>query len=866
MNNIKRLSLLTLCLLICAAPLSALIKSPPEKAILPNGLRVIVVEDKSLPLAAVGLMFNIHNLSQENCNSGLSRIYRSLLENSGFSGQTRFDFNADLEKVGIITDFGGSQEAFYVACQGNADQVVRMFETLNRLAFQLEPAAEEFTQAKNEALRFLKTSAKYPLSTGLLGRAIWKDLFPGKGADCHGPIDEEKLNRVDFANLKGFKSSVFVPNNAVMVVVGDVKASDIFKNSMQIFGQHQAAVLETVPAVSEAAPESRKTEEIEFYDIEETQVVIGFEAPSFTSTDMPVARLWKTAFDGVNSSWLETVVAKDFPELKDLHANYIPARETGLFAIGFSSREADVNRPINFILSSLANMFNDPPKGDDLRRLIEMQQLRDLEKRETRLERVYDLGLAELMSSYRIADGLASSYSRITAEELRRVAKNMFSSNRYAIRIAYPLKMQKAEDCPVQMKTLPNGVKIIANNFAGSEIVGLSLLFGIDSCTTDEKARKHARMVAEMVAAFVNDRDNRKFNRRLDNIGASLNAGFTSDYLVLSARTQKQNLGELAKVLRDLIRFPDYSEKFFKKSKEKMLNRVQDEKSSVLHIANRHLLEALYPGQSIYASDISPEEIEKISYKDVQNFYRQWAVGANLYVSVVGNFAPEKALQTLDEAFRDIPAGDALVRSQCPDWTGKPLEKTTVKRIALPSSAENAVIAVAFRMKPFLQIGDKDELREKFGANLVISHVLFSSSNAILAQELKKIEAYRGLIGNYHTTQSYAIFSFMAEVPVEKVEEAKALVEKVIAGIPQMNFSRDNIVAAGLNLRSLFNRMLEKSDNQSTILASFLYNGLKDDFLNEILGIYSAVSIEDVKKSAAQNFGTYFMLIGEPKP
>jgi len=61
MNIIKR-NIATLVLIsvfaLVAGNLFALVKSPPEKAILPNGLRVIVVEDRSLPVAAAGIIFN----------------------------------------------------------------------------------------------------------------------------------------------------------------------------------------------------------------------------------------------------------------------------------------------------------------------------------------------------------------------------------------------------------------------------------------------------------------------------------------------------------------------------------------------------------------------------------------------------------------------------------------------------------------------------------------------------------------------------------------------------------------------------------------------------------------------------------------
>ncbi len=865
MNLIKRFGVLTLvCLFLYSSQLLALIKSPPEKAILPNGLRVIVVEDKSLPLAAAGLVFDVQNIGHADCNSGFSKIYGSLLQNSGFNEKTRYDFNAELEQVGIISEFASSQEGFFMACQGNADQIGKIFEALNRLGFQLKPAADDFGQAKGEALRFLKTSRKFPLSTGLMGRQIYQDLFPHLAPECHGPIDEERLNRVDFSGLEGYINKVFVPNNAVLVVVGDVNASDIFKLSMETFGQYQAAIVETPTPAEPVTSESRKNEVVEFLEVDDTQVMIGFEAPSYSSPDMPATLLWKTALDGINSSWLESVVAKDFPELKDLHATYEPGKKSGLFTISFISREADVNRPVNFILSSLANMFSDPPKGETLRRIIEMQQLKDLEKRETRLERVYDLAVAEIMSSFRISDGLVSAFNRVTPEDMKRVARKMFSTSRYSVRIVYPLKMQKAQDCPVQMKTLDNGARLMVHNFAGSEVVGLSILFGIDTCSTDEKEKRMARVVAEMISSFINDRENRRFSNQLDNIGASVSSAFTGDALVLSARTQKQNLKELASLLREMILFPEYSDRFFKKSKERILNRLDDEKQSIVALHNQKIMQELFPGISSSMNSLDREDIEKLSFKEIQSFYRNWAVGANMCVTVVGNFDPGKVTEILKEAFRDIPPGNATSKSQCPEWVARPLEKTRVEKIAIPASSENASISVSFRMRPFLMINNPEELRTNFGANLVISHVLFSSSNAILAQELKKIEAYRGLVGNYLTNQNYAIFVFTAEVPKEKVEDARAVIEKVVASIPQLNFSKENITAAGLNLRSIFNRMLEKSDVQASVLASFLYNGLKENFLNEILGIYSSVTIEDVKKAAAENFNTYLMLIGEP--
>ncbi|MDD2998673.1 MAG: insulinase family protein [Candidatus Riflebacteria bacterium] len=871
MNIIKSkiVSVALLCAFsVISSSLFALVKSPPEKAILPNGLRVIAVEDKSLPVVAAGIVFDTRVFYRNNRNSGLGRVYRSLLDSSGLKNESRFDFNARLEQVGIITEFGGGQDMFYSACNGNAEHLNVILESLLNLGFNLKPTAEDFARAKSEAVRYSVSTKKYPRSTGFMERMIWKDIYPDGAAECNSPISEQMLEKIQFEDLDAFTSSVFVPNNAVLVVVGDISASDVFKTSMKLFGELQAVTVDASIDGDSVKPEPKKSgkiENIEYLDIEETEVLLGFEAPGYNDPEMSSAFLWQAALHDINNSWLEYTVKKDFPELKNLYARYIPGRDNGIFVIGFTTSEADANSSTNFILTALGNLYMAPPKGIELRRIVEMMQLKNLEKRESRLERVYDLGFSEIMGNFRTAEGIAAAYSRVVPDDMQKLARKMFSSDRYSVRIIYPLKYQKAEEIAVKMQVLPNGAKVIVRNFSGSEVVGLTVLFGMDACAGNDENKKLARLVAEMIAGYINDSDNRHLNNQLDEVGASVVAAFGGDSLVLSARTQKQRLPELLDFLKKLILKPDFSEEFFLRSKNKILQRIEEESSNADHIVFNQLLDGMYPGMNFYSADFLKNDLDKITYAQAGKFYREWAVASNMYISAVGNFDSNKALELISRAFADFPQGKIAEATHCPSWVGMPLDKTEVKEVKLPANAEYAHIAAGFRMKQFLKLESHDELRTTFGANSVLSHLLFVSSNALIAQELKKIDAYRGLRGGYNTNQLFSIFSFSAAVPVEKLDEAKRVIENVIKRIPELDISRDNIRSAGQKINSFFNRALEKSDAQSRVFATFLANGLKTDFLEEIIGIYGSVSIDDVKKAARENFNHYFMVIGRPE-
>lgn len=862
-NSIQ--GILLLFALLIPVQLCALVKSPPEKAILPNGLRVIVVEDTSLPIAAAGLIFDSAPYYMQRHNSGLGRIYSSMMKHSSFVDESRYDFNARLEGAGILTEFGGGRDQFYAACHGGSENVEVMIEALYKIGFNLKPVETEFSRAKEEALRFVQTSSRFPLTTDFLQRQVWRDLYPANAFACLGPIGPERLAQSEFSNLDEFVGSIFVPNNAVLVIVGDVKASDVFKSSMKIFGEQTAATVDTKSAVAvDAETKVRKSQKIEYLNIEETQVLIGFEAPAFSDREMPVAMLWQAALHEINNSWVEYSLKKNFPELREPFARYVPGIDRGIFVIGFSSREADVNRPINHILSALSNIHLAPPRGGELQKIVEIMQLKELAKKESRLERVFDLGRSEIMGSMGISEAITSSYNRVTPADMMRVARNMFNQGRYAIRIAQPLKMQKAEAVSVRARTLDNGTRIIVRNFSGSEIVGLTMSLSIDSCDDNQKMRSLSRMVAEMVADFINDKENRRLSSKLDDIGARLGAFFINDALVISARTQQQKLPELLVFLGELIRNPGYSDRFFERARQRVLQKHEEDFTNPLMIMMREMYEGLYPGMHLMLQNFNKAELEAISYKEIEEFYNSWAVASNLAVAVVGNFDSERTLNQVSQAFASLPKGAEVVPSVCPAWAGDPLPETRVKRVSLPANEEYAYISVGFRMPQFLNLDDKSKLYTNFGANTVFSHILFASNNAIIARELEKIDAYRGLGGTYQSNRLISIFGFTAVVPVDKVDEAKSVIEKIIKQIPQMQISQKEIHATGQKLRAYFNSMLEKSDAQATMLANFMTNGLKEGFFEEMLRVFNSITHDQIRHGAKSNFNNYLMLIGTP--
>lgn len=864
LNKIARL-LLCFVFILNYISLDAVVKFPPERAILPNGLRVVVVQDKSLPLAAGTILFDTSSFYYTNPNIGVDTIYTSLLRYAQTGQSSRFDFNEELESLGLLPEFGAYNDYIHASFDGSSEDVNTIIQALYSIGFDLQPSQEDFTRAKNTALRQLETNKRFPSASGLMERQIWSDLFGDEIPSCLAPICHEGLNSIEFSDVEQFQNEVFLPNNAVVVIVGDVNSSEIFTKCMEVFGELQASTKTTVTTICKGSAESSGTTyKVDYYNIDQTHVLLGFKAPCYTGRLMPATYLWQYLLHDINDSWLENNIGRNFPDLENVFARYIPLSQKGVFLVGFTSNNPNVEVVINRVLSSLSTLYVAPPRGGELQRAINLMQLDELETRESRMSRAFELGLSELKGTFRIADSFYTSLNRISQSDMTIAAQKVFSGGNFAVRIAKPVSQKELEESRVVSKKLENGASIIVRANPGSEFLGLTMVFGVDSCAEDDRERALNVLVAETISDYINDKDNRRVRNRLDEIGARLEAVYDGDAILMTARAQTHRLDNLLEFIGQFLNRPAYPRPFFERARKRMIEQRQQQSLVPSTIIRNKLMDKMYPGMNVGLNEIDAELLELITFEEVQEYYRKWAVASNLSVAAVGNFSPEATLKSLKNTFGNLESGKRTQTSTCPIWAREPLEKTSIIRVELPPSETEAIIAVGFRMKPFLDVQDPEELYYIFGANSVLAHILFISSNAIVGQQLRDIDALISLNGFYRTNNLISVLGFSTSVAVEKVDESVEIINNLLESISEMDISEGDILKAGRNISSFFNRTLQTSDAQAATLARYFWYGLKEDYLDQLLETFSKTKPEHVIKGARRNFDNWLMIIGVP--
>lgn len=215
----------------------------PERFTLKNGLTVLIVENNKLPRAAVSLSLDNAPIAEGEL-AGVSSMTAALLG----KGSTTIDkdsFNEEVDFMGATINFG-SQSA---SASSLSRYFGRVLELMADAALHPNFIQDEFDKERDIVLDGIKSSEK---SVTTAARRVENLLAFGKDHPYGEFVSKESVERVSLADVDAFYKRYFLPNNAYLVIVGDVDAGDLKKQVKKLFGKWKKGDLSTdaVPEVS----------------------------------------------------------------------------------------------------------------------------------------------------------------------------------------------------------------------------------------------------------------------------------------------------------------------------------------------------------------------------------------------------------------------------------------------------------------------------------------------------------------------------------------------------------------------------------------------------------------------------------------
>ena len=199
----------------------------PQSFVLKNGLKVMVVENHKLPRVSFTLTLDNPPFAEGN-KKGVDDLTSSLVGNG--SQKTPKDvFNEEIDFLGANINFS-SQGASASALSKYSGRVL---ELITEGALFPLFTQEEFDKDKAKMIEGLKANEK---SVAAISSRVVDVLAFGKNHPSGEYVSEETLKNVTLADVQNNYATRFVPENAYLVIIGDVKFKETKAAVEKLFG------------------------------------------------------------------------------------------------------------------------------------------------------------------------------------------------------------------------------------------------------------------------------------------------------------------------------------------------------------------------------------------------------------------------------------------------------------------------------------------------------------------------------------------------------------------------------------------------------------------------------------------------------
>ena len=418
-----------------AAPLfsSGLLAQAPkiafEKYTLPNGLTVILHQDKSAPVVAVSALYHVGSKNEDTARTGFAHFFEHLMF-EGSDNVKRGDFDKYTSNAGGYNNANTSQDRTYY---------FELFPS-NQFALGLWLESERMLHAKiedvgvNTQKEVVKEEKRQRIDNqpyGTIIGEIFKRAF--KLHPYHWqPIGSlEHLSRAKLQDFIDFYKTFYVPENCVLSLAGDIDIPQV-KQQIEAYFASIPKGVKPVPRPSIAEPAlGGEVRDVIEDNIQLPAVVQAYRSPKQGSDEYYAFNVLSTLLSGGNSSRLNKAIVDEKQLAVQAGAFNYALEDAGLFITygiaNMNIKPEDLEKEIQVVVDGVKT------------KLVEEREFVKVKNQITTdfvNKNASMAGIAETLANYQVYFGDANlinteinRYNKVTREDLMNVAKKYLNKD-----------------------------------------------------------------------------------------------------------------------------------------------------------------------------------------------------------------------------------------------------------------------------------------------------------------------------------------------------------------------------------------------------------------------------------------------------
>ena len=666
---------------------------PIDAYTLPNGLKVVLHRDPSVPRVTVCVAYHVGSKNESSGRTGFAHFFEHMM----FRGTKNVpNYDIPLQETGAQSNaFTTEDMTVYFETVPSAFLDRALYLEAERLAFLPTALEQAKFDTEREVVKNERRQSVDNVPYGLAEEAILSHVFPAGHPYSWSVIGSMKdLGSASLADLRRFFGEFYTPNNASLCIAGDFNP-ELARQAIALYFSPIPPGPPIRPVVA-ATPALRSGSALKETDkVTQPRVYWAWPTVEDDHPDAPALHLLASVMTDGEASRLYRSLVEDARLVSDVDADSDTKEVAGYFSLEATAAEGKTLEQVEAALTSaLKNLEDHPPTAAELSRAQAKFE------RQTFDRLTSPLGRATMLATDFVEKGRPdfyrtdyARYAKVTPTDLARVARQYLAQPHFTLTVSPAAPGQpKSEAKPAGplpgsvdpnaqtpprsiaagpdwtqlpgpigspawvppryvRTTLSNGIDLWAVPWRTLPIIEARLILPVGTGDDPKGKSGLARLTATLLDNGTKTKSNSELTEELDALGASLATGASADStsvaLTVLARNFKGALGLVGQVLTA----PRFDPKDFDLERGLQLDEIRKGPDSPSWIARRAQQALLYGQDHPYGNPAQgfEETVKAITLDDVRDFQGRFAANRAKLI-VVGDIEPRALVALLEES------------------------------------------------------------------------------------------------------------------------------------------------------------------------------------------------------------------------
>ena len=885
-----------------SVPIPSLVKQvsiPHTTFKLKNGLTVIVHEDHKAPVAAVTVWYNVGSKDEPKGKTGFAHLFEHLMFNG--SENLPGDYFNYLQEIGA-TDYNGTTNTdrtnyFETVPAGALERAI--FMESDRMGHLLGAVTQGVLDNQRGVVQNEKRQGD-SRPGGLVQYQMFGNLFP-EGHPYHHTVigSMADLDAASLADVKQWFVDKYGPNNAVLVVAGDVKPDEVKQLAEKYFGPIPAGPVNH-PAMA-TVPTLAKAKYVDMKDhVATVQLQRYWAVPGLLDKQLAALDIGASVLGGLASSRLDKILVRDEQLAVAVVAQMYAMQRDGIFNVTAYVKPGVDPKVVSKRLDEImADYIAKGPTADEVQRAV----MSEVSNRIRGLEEVGGFGgkavsLAEgqtFAHDSNFYKKTLASYAAITPAAVRtamqkwltRPALNITLSpgDRPAYQEAKAVEPPKSDESKTEGAVkgdrqippvgqlaslefpdivhakLSNGIPIEYAQRTAVPITQIALAFDAGTAADSPRQRGLAAMTTDLLDEGTSSLNSQQFAEAEERLGADVSAGNAGDRSYVTVNALSPNLAPSLDLLSDTVKDAAFRKSDIDRVRTQHLTAIAQLQKDPTRVAARVLPAVLYGASHPYGGPAGgdPAAIAKFTRDDLIGWEQRWLRPDNVKIFIVSDRPLSEVQPLLEQRFGHW--APPAVAKGVKTFTAPPPRPTSPKILLVnrPGAPQSSI--VGGQLLPLNPYGDIVPFDT---ANDVLGGTFLSRLN----MDLRETKGWSyGVSGDASVVEHAVPYQVSAPVQADRTADALAALRQDISeflttkGVTKEE--RDRTVANSVN------RLPGQFESSGAVLSAMMsMDVLKrpDNYYETLPAKYHAqttASLDQAMRSALDPKGFTWIVVGD---